>query len=241
MIYKNNIKLISIVLPVHNEFNNLRSLIIEWDTELKKIAHIKHEFVVVEDCSTDGTKKLITELEKTYSIINLSSDKKRGYSKAVLDGIKASKGDYILCTDSDNQIKVNSLIENIDNLPKSDIFLIGKRTPRNDPIHRKIYSKMFKMLHDLLFSSNLSDPSCPFVIGKKETFKKLPEKFLLEMREGFWWGFVAVSKKKKINFNEVKIKHFKRFGGVSGYKLQKMPGIILRNTIGLLKIKFSSF
>jgi len=241
LIYKNNIKLISIVLPVHNEFNNLRSLIIEWDTELKKIAHIKHEFVVVEDCSTDGTKKLITELEKTYTIINLSSDKKRGYSKAVLDGIKASKGDYILCTDSDNQIKVNSLIENIDNLPKSDFFLIGKRTPRNDPIHRKIYSKMFKMLHDLLFSSNLSDPSCPFVIGKKETFKKLPEKFLLEMREGFWWGFVAVSKKKKINFNEVKIEHFKRFGGVSGYKLQKMPGIILRNTIGLLKIKFSSF
>lgn len=241
MIYKNNIKLISIVLPVHNEFNNLRSLIIEWDTELKKIAHIKHEFVVVEDCSTDGTKKLITELEKTYSIINLSSDKKRGYSKAVLDGIKASNGDYILCTDSDNQIKVNSLIENIDNLPKSDFFLIGKRTPRNDPIHRKIYSKMFKMLHDLLFSSNLSDPSCPFVIGKKETFKKLPEKFLLEMREGFWWGFVAVSKKKKINFNEVKIEHFKRFGGVSGYKLQKMPGIILRNTIGLIKIKFSSF
>ena len=100
---------------------------------------------------------------------------------------------------------------------------------------------MFKMLHDLLFSSNLSDPSCPFVIGKKETFKRLPEKFLLEMREGFWWGFVAVSKKKKIDFNEVKIDHFKRFGGESGYKLKQMPGIIFRNTIGLLKIKFSSF
>ena len=170
--------LISIVLPVHNEFLNLRNLIMEWDTELKKIPQIKHEFIVVEDGSTDGTKKLITELEKTYCIINLSSEKKRGYSKAVLDGIKASKGDYILCTDSDNQIKVNSLIENINNLPKSDIFLFGIRTPRNDPIHRKIYSKMFKMLHDLLFSSNLSDPSCPFVIGKKETFKRLPIKLL---------------------------------------------------------------
>jgi hypothetical protein len=79
------------------------------------------------------------------------------------------------------------------------------------------------------------------VIGKKETFKRLPDKFLLEMREGFWWGFVAVSKKKKINFNEVKIDHFKRLGGESGYKLNKIPGIILRNTIGLLKIKFSSF
>ncbi len=213
----------------------------EWDNELKKIPQIKHEFVVVEDGSTDGTKKLITELEKTYSIINVSSKKKRGYGKAVLDGIKASKGDYILCTDSDNQIKVNSLIENLNNLPKIDIFVIGRRTPRNDPFHRKIYSKIFKILHDLLFRCNLSDPSCPFVIGKKETFKRLPEKFLLKMKEGFWWGFVAVSKKKKINFNEVKIQHFKRLEGESAYKLNKMPGIILRNTIGLLKIRFSSF
>ena len=195
------INLISIVLPVHNEFLNLGKLIKEWDIELKKITNIQYEFVIVEDGSSDGTKELIIELEKTFHINNLSSEKKRGYSQAVLDGIKASKGNYILCTDSDNQIKVSSLIKNINNLPNGDIFLFGARTPRNDPVHRKIYSKMFKILHDLLFKSGLLDPSCPFVLGQKETFNKLPEEFLLKMREGFWWGFVAVSKKKQINFN----------------------------------------
>ena len=190
------INLISIVLPVHNEFLNLGKLIKEWDIELKKITNIQYEFVIVEDGSSDGTKELIIELEKTFHINNLSSEKKRGYSQAVLDGIKASKGNYILCTDSDNQIKVSSLIKNINNLPNGDIFLFGARTPRNDPVHRKIYSKMFKILHDLLFKSGLLDPSCPFVLGQKETFNKLPEEFLLKMREGFWWGFVAVSKKK---------------------------------------------
>ena len=233
--------LISIVLPVHNEFLNLRFLIESWSSELKRISSIEYEFVIVEDGSTDGTKELINELEKNFPIINLSSEKKRGYSQAVLDGIKASNGDYILCTDSDNQIKVNSLIENIKNLPGDDIFLFGSRTPRNDPIHRIIYSKMFKVLHDLLFRSNLSDPSCPFVIGTKETFNKLPEEFLLKMREGFWWGFVAVSKKKQINFNEVQIKHFRRSEGDAGYQLNQMPGIILRNTVGLFKLKLSKF
>lgn len=232
---------ISIVLPVHNEFYNLRNLIEEWDSELKKISKIQHEFVIVEDGSSDGTKDLIIELEKTFTIVNLSSEKKRGYSQAVLDGIKASNGTYILCTDSDNQIKVNSLIENLNNLPKEDIFLFGARTPRKDPIHRKIYSKMFKFLHDLLFNSNLSDPSCPFVLGQKETFKKLPEEFLLKMREGFWWGFVAVSKKMKIKFDQVKIQHFKRTQGDAGYKLNQMPRIILTNTIGLFIIKLSNF
>ena len=225
----------------HNEFLNLGKLIKEWDIELKKITNIQYEFVIVEDGSSDGTKELIIELEKTFHINNLSSEKKRGYSQAVLDGIKASKGNYILCTDSDNQIKVSSLIENINNLPNGDIFLFGARTPRNDPVHRKIYSKMFKILHDLLFKSGLLDPSCPFVLGQKETFNKLPEEFLLKMREGFWWGFVAVSKKKQINFNEVQIKHFKRSQGDAGYQLNQMPGIILRNVIGLFKIKLSKF
>lgn len=234
-------KLISIVLPVHNEFLNLKKLIEEWDKELKKNIFIKHEFVIVEDGSTDGTKELIKQLESNFAILNLSSKKKRGYSQAVLDGIKASNGDYILCTDSDNQIKVYSLIENINNFPKGNVFLFGARTPRNDPMHRKLYSKMFKVLHDLLFKSNLSDPSCPFVLGEKTTFNKLPEEYLLKMREGFWWGFVAVSKKMKINFNEVKIKHFKRSEGDAGYQLKQMPGIILRNTIGLFKIKISNF
>ena len=91
--------LISIVLPVHNELLNLRSLIESWNSELKKISSIEYEFVIVEDGSTDGTKELIEELEKKFPIINLSSEKKRGYSQAVLDGIKASNGDYILCTD----------------------------------------------------------------------------------------------------------------------------------------------
>ena len=232
---------ISIVLPVHNEFLNLKNLLEEWDAELKKISTIEHEFVLVEDGSTDGTQELILELENTYPIVNLSSKKKRGYSKAVLEGIKASNGNYILCTDSDNQIKVKSLIENINNLPEKNIFLFGKRTPRNDPFHRILYSKLFKILHDILFFSKLSDPSCPFVLGQKETFSKLPEDLLLKMHEGFWWGFVGVSKKMKIEFIEVAILHFKRNQGEAGYKISQMPGIIIRNTIGLLKIKFSKF
>ena len=98
-------------MPVHNELLNLRSLIESWNTELKKISSIEYEFVIVEDGSTDGAKELIEELEKNFPIINLSSEKKRGYSQAVLDGIKASNEDYILCTDSDNQIKLNSLFD----------------------------------------------------------------------------------------------------------------------------------
>ena len=76
-------------------------------------SNVDHEFILVEDGSKDETKKIIKELETSYPIINLGQDERRGYSKAVVDGIFSSKKKFILCTDSDNQIKVDSLIKNL--------------------------------------------------------------------------------------------------------------------------------
>jgi glycosyltransferase involved in cell wall biosynthesis len=229
---------ISIVLPVHNEFHNLSDLLNQWNNELNKVKSITYEFVLVEDGSTDGTKELIIRLEKIFPIINLSAKLKRGYSRAVLDGIRAATGDYILCTDSDNQIKVKSLIDNLSNLPGDNEFLLGIRSPRNDPLIRIVYSKLFKLLHNILFRSKISDPSCPFVIGKSEEFKKLPESLLLKCREGFWWAFTAVCIKFNIKIKETKIQHFERRYGNSGYSIKKILLIAARNIIGLFLIKF---
>ena len=51
---------ISIVLPIHNEANNLRELLTSWNLALIE-NEIDHEFVLVEDGSTDGTKDLISK------------------------------------------------------------------------------------------------------------------------------------------------------------------------------------
>jgi len=230
---------ISIVFPVYNEEDNLKSLINEWYEKLNKALSNNFEFVIVEDGSTDKTKEIINELEKIYPIVNLSQIERRGYTKAVLDGIKSSNGEYILCTDSDNQIKVSSLIENLNNLPEEKEFLFGFRNPRKDPFNRLLYSKIFKFYHDLIFNSKLKDPSCPFVLGEKKLYMTLPFEELSKMKEGFWWGFVGVCINKQIKFKEVPIEHFKRKEGEAGYKLKNLPGIILRNFIGLLKIKLN--
>ncbi len=229
-------KSISIVFPVYNEKENLEKLISSWDESLR-LQNIDYEFVIVEDGSTDGTKELILELEKKYPIVNLSQNHRRGYTGAVIDGIYFSSKKFILCTDSDNQIKVKSLIENLNNFPEINEFLVGFRNPRKDPLNRLIYSKIFKILHDLLFNSKLKDPSCPFVIGLKVTYKKLNRKKLLHMKEGFWWGFIGHCTKKNIKFKEIPIDHFRREAGEAGFKLKHLIGIIVRNIIGLIKIK----
>ncbi len=228
---------ISIILPVYNEVKSLEYVVSNWSKFLKQ-KKIIHEFVICEDGSTDGTKELIKELEKKYSISNQSVDNRRGYGQGVIAGIKAAQYEFILCIDSDGQCMPNSFEEFLKNKNVADI-LIGNRNPRKDPIIRIIYSKLFKFVHDFLFNSKIIDPSCPYVLAKKDIFLRMIHK-LTYMREGFWWGFVGAAKMFNLKFHQIDIVHFQRYDGSTVvYKFSKMPMIIIRNIIGLIKLKKS--
>ena len=228
---------LSIILPVFNEVKSLEHVISSWSKYLieKKITH---EFVICEDGSTDGTKELIRKLEKIYIVSNQSSKDRRGYGKGVISGIIAAKYEFILCIDSDGQCMPDSFDEFFRDRNIADI-LIGNRKPRMDPKIRIIYSKLFKLIHDYLFNSKIQDPSCPYVLARKDIYKKLINK-LGFMREGFWWGFVGAAKMYKLKFHQINIIHYERYDGSTVvYKFSKMPMIIFRNILGLIKLKRS--
>ena len=100
---------------------------------------------------------------------------KKGYGQGVISGIIAAKYEYILCIDSDGQCMPDSFGEFFTNKDVADI-LIGNRKPRRDPKIRIIYSRLFKLVHDYLFNSKIKDPSCPYVLAKKDLYKKLIDK-----------------------------------------------------------------
>jgi glycosyltransferase involved in cell wall biosynthesis len=229
---------LSVILPVHNEVRSLERVVREWDACLRKIPGLDHVFIICEDGSTDGTKELIYKLETQYPILNNSVPWRRGYGQAVRDGIGLSQTGYVLCIDSDGQIGPDQMKE-VWGRRSEDHFLIGWRYPRLDPSARLIYSKLFKFYHRLLFPNRLHDPSCPFVLGHTELFARVTP-LLVYMKEGFWWGFVGACWKLKIPIEEIQIRHRERFAGdTQVYLLAKMPGIIIRNGIGLLKLRLA--
>ena len=190
-------KNISLVLPVFNEKKSLLYVIKSWHQFLIK-QNIKHEFVICEDGSTDGTKELVQELKEKYPISDQSSKERLGYGGGVTRGIKASKFEYILCIDSDGQCMPNSFMK-FYNCEKEKDIIIGNRNPRRDPRLRIIYSKLLKVYHDLLFNSKITDPSCPYVFAKKNIYLELLPK-LSYVKEAYWWGFIgaAIMLKKKM-------------------------------------------
>ena len=219
------------------QVKSLEYVVNGWHTFLKN-QNIDYVFIICEDGSTDGTKELVKNMEKKYPIINESTMERRGYGGGVIAGIRRAETDYIICIDSDGQCMPDSFLELWELREKFDI-VIGARIPRLDPLVRRIYSFLFLILHKILYGSTVADPSCPYIISSNETFKSLMPK-LTYMKEGFWWGCVGAGKMKGYSFGEKIIKHYERYDGSTVvYKLSKMPSIIIRNIIGLIKLRFS--
>ncbi len=231
---------LTVILPIHNEVKSLERVIKEWDKFLKNIKNFDFELSLCEDGSNDGTKQLIAKLvkEKKYNIVDHSVTYRRGYGQAVREGIVSATGNWILCIDSDGQC-IPKDFKNFWKIKNEQKFVMGHRFPRKDPFVRLIYSKMFYFYHKLLFAHKLNDPSCPYVLGKKNLYISIL-KYLEYMREGFWWGFVGACVKKNIEVIEIKVDHQQRLDGdTQVYKLTKMPSIIIRNFIGLIKLRLS--
>jgi len=228
---------LSIILPIYNEAKSLGHVVKTWDQFLKTNTNINFELLLCEDGSNDGTKEIIIELCKNYNAVNLSTEEGRGYGGAIIAGMKYANSNYIMCIDSDGQCMPDSFLSLWEIREKTDI-VIGNRKPRKDPFVRKIYSFFFKMLHTILFNSKVIDPSCPYIIFKKKDVEKLIP-YMKYMKEGFWWGFIGAVVKLKLSISQQDILHYPRYDGSTVvYKLTKMPSIIIRNIIGLIKLRF---
>ena len=59
------------------------------------------ELIVVDDCSTDGTREHLAELQRTYGFTLLLQERNRGKGAALRRGFSAVNGDIVVIQDAD--------------------------------------------------------------------------------------------------------------------------------------------
>lgn len=85
------------------------------------------ELILVDDGSWDNTGKICDEYADRFSMVKVIHQENKGLMAAWKNGVKQSKGDYILFLDSDDWIE-NSLVERVGEiirLYKTDIITYG--------------------------------------------------------------------------------------------------------------------
>ena len=143
--------LISIVIPVHNERDNLdwhHKKIIE---TLQKI-DINYEIIYVNDGSTDESIDIIKEMSrKDKQTKYVSFARNFGKEAAITAGMKKAVGDAVFVIDSDGQHPIEMINKFIDKWHEGHDVVIGvRRSNKGEGFIKSVGSKMFYTLLKLV-------------------------------------------------------------------------------------------
>lgn len=164
----------SIVIPCHNEADNIIPLIDEINFYLSSY---DYEIIVINDFSTDNTFKIISKKMKMDKKIKLINNKNKiGQSFSIIKGIKSSKYSIIVTLDGDGQNNPVDIFKLIDVYNKnSDCFMVGGiRLKRKDNLIKLISSKAANFIRSKVLKDNCRDTGCALKVFDKSIFLKFP-------------------------------------------------------------------
>jgi dolichol-phosphate mannosyltransferase len=225
---------LQILLPVHNEADNLAQTVDEIHREItSKIEN--SQILITEDGSTDNTIEVLKQLKEKYPLSYISGKERKKYAKAVFDGLKTSSSEFILFLDGDGQCDPKDFW-NFWNLRNDNDLIVGYRNPRKDDFHRILISRAFYFLYRLKIKTKLKDPSCPYLLFTSDVRDHVVSNSF-SMIDGFWWEFNALISRSKFKITQLPINHrVREFGVAKTLILSKLPKVGWHHLVKLIKL-----
>jgi dolichol-phosphate mannosyltransferase len=227
---------IDLVLPIHNEGDSIEATLLEFH-HIATRGGVDICFIACEDGSTDDTVAVLEKLTHHLPILLITSPERKGYSRAVVDGLRAANRDFVLFIDSDGQCDPADLVKFTASIATADM-VVGYRAPRRDHWARLLMSGLFSVVYRCLFTIPARDPSCPYLLIRKKALDRLLAPTLGILKQGFWWEFLARAYAARLEIKEVPIRHRERAAGQTQvYRPSKIPGIACRHVLGLFRLR----
>jgi len=168
---------ISVVVPVHNETDNVDSLIAEIDQALK--TQEAFEMIFVDDGSTDDTLQKLKQAMQTYPHLRvLQHQRSCGQSRAIHSGVNAARHDWIATLDGDGQndpADIPNLINAFSEHNSDKLWMLaGFRHKRNDTGWRRFSSKFANAIRQAILHDDTPDTGCGLKLFRRDKFLNLP-------------------------------------------------------------------
>jgi len=219
--------MISIVIPIFNEEDNILKLS---ESITKNLSKINYEVIFINDGSTDNSEKNIQTVIKKYSNFKLINLRRNyGQTAAMQAGFDHSKGEIIIPMDGDLQNDPKDIPMLIDKINEGYDVVSGWRKTRLDKKYTRILpSKIANMLISKISGIHLHDYGCTLKAYRKEILDEI--KLYGEMHR-----FIPIyASWEGAKVTEVAVRHHPRTAGKTKYGLSRIPRVIL----DLLVIRF---
>ena len=170
---------VSVVMPCLNEADTLAACIRRAQEALRD-SGIKGEIIIADNGSTDGSPEIAKELGT-----RLVSVPEKGYGSALMGGIEAARGRFVIMADADESYDLGDVPRFVERLREGFDLVMGCRLERGGgkvmpnampTLHRWWGNPMFSWLARFWFKSELNDVHCGIRGFTKDLYHRLDQR-----------------------------------------------------------------
>lgn len=225
---------LSIIAPAHNEADNMPALADQIEAALAD-ADLEWELVIVDDGSTDQTRRVVVELARSRPWLRCIAMERtppgrgNGQSAAFHAGFRAARGSLIATIDADLQNDPADIPGLLAEMQRTGAdFVQGDRSAsrsEGDAWIRTVGSRVGRAFRRLILADTIRDTGCSLRVMRREIALRLPLEFKGAHR------FIPVTARQLgCTVVEVPVAHRARHAGETKYGAgitkRALPGLI---------------
>jgi len=201
---------LSLVVPVHNEQDNLRPLWEEIRAMLDGLAGTA-EVLFVNDGSTDRSSTVLDELRADDARIRvLDHDRNHGLTAALDCGFRHARGTYVGMLDADLQNPPAAIADLLAALGDHDMA-IGWRKERDDSFVKRASSKIANRYRNWRTRESVHDTGCGLKVFRRAILDRI------KLYNGMHRFLPTLARMEGFTITEVVVPHRRRASGRSHY------------------------
>ncbi len=203
--------LVSVIVPVHDEAGNVAKLVGRLETVLAGCC-AKREIVLVDDGSTDGSTDILRDLARRLPSVRCVILRGNfGKSAALAAGFRESRGEVVVTMDADLQDDPREIPRFLAMIGEGYDLVSGWKHVRNDPISKRVPSRVFNLVTRTLLGTKLHDMNCGFKCYRREVIDTI------DVYGELHRYIPAFAHAHRFRIGELRVRHHARTWGRSKY------------------------
>ena len=148
--------MISLIIPFYNESLELPKLLRDLNSFKKN--NLIHEYIFINDGSTDNSLEILNKFLNKYSKIKkkkikiVTNQKNIGWCKSLKKGYTLASGKYSLFIPGDGEAKITEFLKNLKLKETTDVFIFQRKSMMGRPLSRVVISKLYKNILSIIFN-----------------------------------------------------------------------------------------
>jgi dolichol-phosphate mannosyltransferase len=167
---------LSIVIPIHNEAENILPLLQEIGSALDPL--IEYEVICVDDGSEDETAAQLAKAALLFPRLRTIRHRTCcGQSTAIWHGVEAARSPWVATLDGDGQndpADIPKLLRVLEDSPDPIHMVCGFRRHRSDTRIKRLSSRVANRVRGTLLKDRTPDTGCGLKLFSKGIFLRLP-------------------------------------------------------------------